>query len=313
MFVETIFWFHPLVWWTISIGTDHDIHLRKTVRASWNSLAFALTYTVWKLRPDLWPTEPIRQLNREDLVKNSLWLIVVFTAVVGMRAAVADTTSTCTMPSGAISCTGTLGTPEDVFEKDFMVTGGADIEIQTFGFGGGTNAAGNSISAGGFDSLIALFSGPPETILTDLSGNPIASDPSTTQFFPGCGPAGTVVIGSTPVCGDNRYTVGLMPGTYVLLLSDADYMPFAFNPGPPASLLLSDGFADLTGGAFQTCTSSADCRTDSGNFAVDIRALQGQISPVPEPDILGLLGIGLAAFVYRNGNRGEFRLRKLFY
>ena len=70
-----------------------------------------------------------------------------------------------------------------------------------------------------------------------------------------------------------------MPGTYVLLLSDAYYMPFAFNPGPPASFLLSDGFADLTGGAFQTCTSSGECRTDSGNFAVDIRALRTTSGP----------------------------------
>jgi hypothetical protein len=243
---------------------------------------------------------PDRATQPGDLVKNSLWLVVVFSALFGVQPAAADTTSTCTMAAGAISCTGTLATPEDVFEEELMVTGGADIDIQTFGFGGGTNAAGNSILPGGFDSLIALFSGPPETILTDLSGNPIASDPSTTQFFPGCGPAGTVVIGGTPVCGDNRFTVGLMPGTYVLLLSDADYMPFAFNPGPPASFLLSDGFADLTGGAFQTCTSTGDCRTDSGNFAVDIRALQGQISPVPEPATFVLVGIGLAGFVYRN-------------
>lgn len=35
-----------------------------------------------------------------------------------------------------------------------MIIGGAVIDIQTFGFGGGTHAAGNSISPGGFDSLI---------------------------------------------------------------------------------------------------------------------------------------------------------------
>ena len=245
------------------------------------------------------------------LVKSSLSLIVCFAALLCVQPADADTTSTCTTPSGAISCTGTLGTPEDVFEEEFTVTGGADIDIQTFGFGGGTNAAGNSISPGGFDSLIALFSGTPETILTDFSGNPFASDPSTTQFFPGCGPAGTVIIGGTPVCGDNRYTVGLMPGTYVLLLSDADYMPFAFNPGPPASFLLSNGFADLTGGAFQTCTSSGDCRTDSGNFAVDIRTLQGQISPIPEPATFALVGLGMGVLVYRNEKtRGACRLRR---
>jgi hypothetical protein len=102
-----------------------------------------------------------------------------------------------------------------------------------------------------------------------------------------------------------------MPGTYILLLSDTDYVPFAVNPGPPAASLISDGFADLTGGAFQTCTSSGGCRTGSGNFAVDIHALQGKISPIPEPASLALPGLGQAVLVYKNERaHGECELRE---
>jgi hypothetical protein len=54
---------------------------------------------------------------------------------------------------------GKLGTPEDFFLEPFTVSGGwaSTITIQRFGFGGGTNAAGTAIPAGGFDSLVALF------------------------------------------------------------------------------------------------------------------------------------------------------------
>ena len=215
------------------------------------------------------------------------------------QPAAASTFSSCTTTgSGAISCTGTIDTPEDYFLKSFTVSGSGPqaITIQTFGFGGGTNAAGSVISSGGFDSLVALFSSAPETILTDSGGNPIASVPGSTQFFPGCPPAGTVSIGGIATCGDNKLAATLSPGTYTLLLSDANYVPFAVSPGPPISSLLSDGFADLSGGIFQTCVSNGACITPNGHFAVDISGVP--LSTVPEPSTLTLLGSGLMALVY---------------
>jgi hypothetical protein len=215
----------------------------------------------------------------------------------------ASTISSCiTTGSGATSCTGTIDTPEDVFLTSFTVPGGSSfaITVQTFGFGGGTNAAGTVISAGGFDSLVALFSAPPETILT-AGGNPIASIPGSTQFFPGCPPAGTVSIGGSAICGDNKLTATLSPGTYTLLLSDADYVPFAVSPGPPTSSLLSDGFADLSGGVFQTCTNTGACIATSGHFAVDISGVPA--TTVPEPATLMLLTSGLAVLVCKRKHR----------
>jgi hypothetical protein len=216
--------------------------------------------------------------------------LTIFVVVQPVRADTCTTTG-----SAATSCTGSLATPEDYFLESFTVSGSGSstITIQTFGFGGGTNAAGMAISAGGIDSLVALFSGPPETILTDGSGSPIASVPGSTQFFAGCPPAGMVSIGGSATCGDNKLTTILSPGTYALLLSDANYVPFAVSPGPPISSLLSDGFADLTGGVFQTCTSSGACISDNGNFAVDISG--SRFSPVPEPSTLAFLASGLAA------------------
>jgi hypothetical protein len=215
------------------------------------------------------------------------------------QPAAASTFSSCTTTgSGAISCTGTIDTPEDYFLKSFTVSGSGPqaITIQTFGFGGGTNAAGSVISSGGFDSLVALFSSAPETILTDVSGNPIASVPGSTQFFPGCPPAGTVSIGGITTCGDNKLTATLSPGTYTLLLSDANYVPYAVSPGPPFSSLLSDGFADLSGGIFQTCTNTGACIGTNGHFAVDISGVP--VTPVPEPSTLTLLASSLVVFVF---------------
>ena len=242
-------------------------------------------------------------------MKKLQWLLTLLALVLGATAVRADSSSCATTAVGAISCTGSLATPEDVFLENFTVPGASslNITVQTYGFGGGTNAAGTPIATGGFDSLVALFSRPTETVLTDGSGNPIASadnlffSPSG-GFSPGCPPAGTFPVGSVSgVCGDDRLTVSLTPGLYTLLLSDANYVPYAVNPGPPISSLLSDGYGDLTGGVFQTCVTSVDCNTDTGNFAVDILGLPATPTAVPEPGILSLLGSGLLGlgFLYR--------------
>jgi hypothetical protein len=194
----------------------------------------------------------------------------------------------------------------------FYPHGGATVTVQTYGFGGGTNAAGQSISPGGFDTLVPLFSGTPSTasILTDGGGNPIASADNSTLFSPGCPPAWMVTVGSvTGVCGDNKLTASLTAGTYTMLLSDANYVPFAVNPGPPISSLLSDEFSDLSGGLFQTCASLVDCNTDTGHFAVDITGVGPTSAPVPEPGTLTLLASVLAV-LFCKALSGEWRHRR---
>ncbi len=231
--------------------------------------------------------------------------VACFVALLLGRPAVAD--PMCTTLSGAISCVGSLAIPENVFVETFAVTGSAaDITVQTYGFGGTassfTNAAGMTIPSGGFDSLVALFSGSATaaTILTDGSGNPIVSADNLTLFSPGCPPAGTVTVGTVAgVCADNTLMTSLAAGVYTLLLADANFVPIPVNPGssspfdltdtssndcgkPPATVL----YNDLSGGVFQTCATDIDCNMDNGNFAVDIKFLARNPSrrcPSPGP------------------------------
>jgi hypothetical protein len=239
-------------------------------------------------------------------MKSYVWLLISMAVVLLLEPADANTVSMCTTVAGAISCTGTLGTPEDVFLETFTLASSSDVTVQTYGFGGGTNAAGDTIPSGGFDSLVALFSGPATdgAVLTDSTGNPIASADTLSSFSAGCPPAGTVAIGTIAGnCGDNTLTATLNPGTYTLLLSDANFVPLAVNPGVLTPFDLTDttsNYTDFTGGVFQTCASATDCNTDTGNFAVDILGSPTAPSSVPEPANRALLGFTLAALAILN-------------
>lgn len=215
-------------------------------------------------------------------------LILLLMWFVSAPPASADTTT---------SYTGTLATPEDTFTTVFTLASSSTVTLQTWGFGGGTNANGQVIPAGGFDPLLALFSGTGNgaLILVDGFGNPIGTSDVLTNYGPyaGCPPAGTVNIGGT-VCGDITMSVTLGPGTYTVLLSDGSYIPLAVNPGPPIAVLLGQGFFDLTGGAFQTCNGNT-CVTDTGNWAFDLTT-SGGVVQTPEPSSL-LLVIGGAALL----------------
>ena len=189
-----------------------------------------------------------------------------------------------------ISYTGTLANSEDSFTATVSVADGGTVTLQTYGFGGGVNGAGTMIAAGGFDPFVGLFSGAGDGALFVDGTSDIL-----TNYTPGCPPAGTVMLGGSATCGDvNMQFTGLAAGTYTVLLSDGENIPFATFEGPGGTL--GDGFVDFTAGVFQTCDTNGDCNSDTANWALDVTTpgSSGTTPPVPEPPTAELVGVGIA-------------------
>jgi hypothetical protein len=192
---------------------------------------------------------------------------------------------------GTISYTGTLASPDDASTViTVTLASGGTLGLQTYGFGGGTNAASEVIAAGGFDPFVGVFAG--------TGGTAIFIDGTSDVLFnysPGCPPAGTVNIGGA-VCGDVTLSETLAAGTYTVLLTDGAYIP---NAVFETNGTLGDGFSDFTGGAFQTCNTTGPdtkCITPSANWALDITTPGTTTTAAPEPG--GLCAIGLALITW---------------
>ena len=192
-----------------------------------------------------------------------------------------------------LSFTGTLPSSTAVVEKTFTLSSPATIGLQTWGFGGGTNAAGTLILPGGTDPFLAIFSGTGggATILTDGAGNPFGTSLDLSNYdnpsFLGCPPAGTLAIGvGSPQCGDITMTLpSLAAGTYTVVLSDGQYVANAVYTNGT----LGEGFSDFTTGAFCNIDINGVGCPDplGGAYAFDITGLPS--AAVPEPAFGGTL------------------------
>lgn len=199
--------------------------------------------------------------------------------------------------ASTISFTGSFTADDDVqlFTFDLLTAG--TVTITTFGYAGGVNGAGSTISAGGFDPDIAVFqgTGPSATLIgvnSDAGCGTVNADPTT------------------GACWDSQLVLTLIPaGTYTLALTQ--YANLALGG------LLSDGFSqagqgNFTGPMFLGSAGSfldANLVQRTAAWAVDISGVNGAVvngapAPVPEPAGLVLMATGLTAlFAFRRRAR----------
>jgi hypothetical protein len=209
--------------------------------------------------------------------------------VLSAALAYADTTSYTGTLANPDNVTGTFDST-DSFMVTVMIGTPSDLTLQTYGFGGGVNAAGTIIAPGGTDPFVGLFSGTGDNA-TFMDGTSL----DLTNYTAGCPPAGTVSnFGDTP-CGDVTFTfTDLAAGSYTVLLSDGQYIPC-----PAISLgcsTLGDGAFDFTAGAFcnlEDVDTGTSCPNTSGAWALDVSVSPATPASTPEPGSFLLVGTGL--------------------
>lgn len=156
---------------------------------------------------------------------------------------------------------------------NFSVGGISSVTLQTWSYAGGTNAAGNVISAGGFDPILAFFDSAGNLIGQNDDGFGVATDPLT-------GAAYDTLLTSTLNAGD--YIVSVMQ----------------FNNFVVGSTL-SSGFAGANTVGFVDSTGA----TRSSFWAFDI--LNVDVASVPPP-----VPLPAAAWLFFSGLIGLIGMRK---
>ncbi len=162
-----------------------------------------------------------------------------------------------------VSFAGSLASDNDVKLFTFTLAAHANVSLRTWSYGGGTNAAGSLIGAGGFDPVVALFFGQG---------------------------AGAILIGGN----DDGFGVASDPGTGKALDALADFMPLLAGSYTMA-LTQSGNFANgstLGDGFLGFGNPGFDGR--SARWALDINGITSAAA-VPAPNTLALALLGLAA------------------
>jgi hypothetical protein len=174
---------------------------------------------------------------------------------------------------------GTFLTDDQVQLFDFTLTSPETVSFQTWGYGGGTNAADQVIAPDGFESLLTWF----------------GSDGSYIDNSSSCG-AGNLYMDA---CLDAYGQVALTAGTYTLALTQEGNDANCGDgfPGDLACGFSEQGQGNYTPGTTGDPGCTAFCGTfgtqENGHWAVDILNVSSA-SATPEPVTTLLAGCGLA-------------------
>ena len=175
------------------------------------------------------------------------------------------------------SFVGSLDNPNEVQLFNFFVPVASTVTLRTWSYAGGLNAAGNTISRGGFDPILALFNSVGQIIGENDDGSGVPIDPVTGAPY------------------DTLLQRNLAAGNYTV--SVAAYSNFARGPN------LSNGF--FGGGSFTDATGNQ--RTNAWAFDILNVGEATQVGGVPEPATwaMMLLGFGFVGGAVRSAKRRQ--------
>jgi hypothetical protein len=182
-----------------------------------------------------------------------------------------------TLAGSTFSFTGSFAADNDVQLFTFTISSPTTVNMETWSYAGGTNAAGTVIPAGGFDPFVTLFSSNGHFINDNDDGATAKVDPTTGVAY------------------DSQLSQALAAGKYIVALTQFDN--FANKPN------LTNGFSE--GGntnftlAFAPGGSTGffwdlDGNQRTSKWALDIDVVNSAVlgGSVPEPSSLILGGIG---------------------
>ena len=176
--------------------------------------------------------------------------------------------------AGSFSFTGNFNQDDDVKFFNFSIAAPGTTTLQTLSFFGGVNAAGDTITNGGFVPFLHLW----DSAGTDLGG----VEPST---------------------GDAVYTTVLTSaGSYIVALTENDNKAFGDLPGGIMDVAQFDHFGqgNFTGPEFNPPSIAAFFAPDGSQrtsaWALDIKFVDSAqaVATVPLPGTFSLVAAGLA-------------------